>query len=97
MDSIDEAWRTLMLSQHHDCWIVPYNRLNGGKTWAETVTDWTRNTNQKSQRVIDQSLKLMAGQRRENKIWVFNTLAVERRTGFCRSPFFMEGQGLDSG
>ncbi len=78
MDSIDEAWRTLMLSQHHDCWIVPYNRLNGGKTWAETVTDWTRNTNQKSQRVIDQSLKLMAGQRRGNKIRVFNTLAVER-------------------
>ena len=21
--AIDEAWRTLMLSQHHDCWIVP--------------------------------------------------------------------------
>src|SRR5579859_1628388 len=27
--SLDEAWRTLLLSQHHDCWIVPYNRRQG--------------------------------------------------------------------
>ena len=25
---MDEAWRTLMLAQHHDSWIVPYNGLN---------------------------------------------------------------------
>ena len=24
-DDFREAWRTLMLSQHHDCWIVPLN------------------------------------------------------------------------
>lgn len=38
---IDEAWRTLMLSQHHDCWIVPYNRLNKKGTWADNVSLWT--------------------------------------------------------
>ena len=38
---IDEAWRTLMLSQHHDCWIVPYNRLNKRGTWADNVALWT--------------------------------------------------------
>ena len=38
---IDEAWRTLLLSQHHDCWIVPYNRLNKRGTWADNVALWT--------------------------------------------------------
>ena len=38
---IDEAWRTLLLSQHHDCWIVPYNRLNKRGNWAENVALWT--------------------------------------------------------
>lgn len=77
-DSLDEAWRTLMLSQHHDCWIVPYNRLNGEKTWAETVTDWTGSTNKKSRQVIDESLKAMVEQNQGNQVRVYNTLAVER-------------------
>ena len=38
---IDEGWRTLMLAQHHDSWIVPYNRLNGNGTWADNITRWT--------------------------------------------------------
>ena len=38
---LDEAWRTLMLSQHHDCWIVPYNRLNRRGSWADNVALWT--------------------------------------------------------
>ena len=41
---IDEAWRTLMLSQHHDCWIVPYNRLNRRGNWADNVALWTRSS-----------------------------------------------------
>ena len=41
---IDEAWRTLMLSQHHDCWIVPYNRLNRKGSWADNVALWTRSS-----------------------------------------------------
>ena len=39
--NIDEAWRTLMLAQHHDSWIVPYNRLNGRGTWADNIALWT--------------------------------------------------------
>ena len=55
-ERIDEGWRTLLLSQHHDCWIVPYNQLQGKKTWAETVTDWTGVTIQNSRQIIDNAL-----------------------------------------
>ena len=37
----DEAWRTLMLAQHHDSWIVPYNRLKNYGTWADAIRMWT--------------------------------------------------------
>ena len=33
-------WRPLMLAQHHDCWIVPYNVVSEGRTWAEKVDGW---------------------------------------------------------
>mgnify|MGYP003575529915 CR=1 FL=1 len=39
-----KAWSSLMLSQHHDCWIVPYNE-EGGNTWADKVKVWTRSSN----------------------------------------------------
>lgn len=42
--AIDEAWRGLMLAQHHDCWIVPYNGKKGD-TWADKVKVWTSRTN----------------------------------------------------
>lgn len=37
------AWSTLLLTQHHDCWIVPYNGEKGD-TWADKVVNWTKNT-----------------------------------------------------
>jgi alpha-mannosidase len=40
----DKAWRPLLLSQHHDCWIVPYNG-KPGDTWADKVIKWTGTTN----------------------------------------------------
>ncbi|SDG22264.1 alpha-mannosidase [Dyadobacter soli] len=49
--AIDEAWRTLMLSQHHDCWIVPYNGKRGN-TWADKVVVWTDTTNHIADRII---------------------------------------------
>ena len=49
--AIDEAWRGLMLAQHHDCWIVPYNGKRGD-TWADKVVVWTNTTNQISERII---------------------------------------------
>ncbi|HTN37743.1 MAG TPA: glycoside hydrolase family 38 C-terminal domain-containing protein [Arachidicoccus sp.] len=38
--SLDEAWKALLLSQHHDTWIVPYNKKYG-KTWGQYVEQWT--------------------------------------------------------
>ena len=40
----DEAWRTLMLAQHHDSWIVPYNGLKSYSTWADAIRQWTDHT-----------------------------------------------------
>lgn len=33
-------WRPLMLAQHHDCWIVPYNTVLDGRSWAAMVELW---------------------------------------------------------
>ena len=38
---IDEGWRQLMLAQHHDSWIVPYNGLWHFGTWADAIKLWT--------------------------------------------------------
>lgn len=75
---LHEAWRTLLLSQHHDCWIVPYNRLQGGKTWAGNVTDWTHATNQNGHLIIDQSQQVLAGQAEGTAVRIYNTLAIAR-------------------
>ena len=55
---LDEAWRKLMLSQHHDCWIVPYNDgmavLKG--TWAQNVNRWTQSCIQTAQFLSEDAL-----------------------------------------
>ncbi|UCS93369.1 hypothetical protein KZP23_22455 [Echinicola marina] len=56
VEKFDEGWRNLTLAQHHDCWIVPYNRVEGSKTWADKVVDWTSITNDISEEVIDDVL-----------------------------------------
>lgn len=48
---IDEAWRTLMLAQHHDSWIVPYNRLNKHGTWADNIALWTDETCHRAEKI----------------------------------------------
>lgn len=52
---LDEAWRKLMLSQHHDCWIVPYNNLSGKRTWARQVEQWTAGTVEACDAVIGEA------------------------------------------
>ena len=76
--SINEAWTKLLLAQHHDCWIVPYNRLPTRRTWAEEVTLWTNSTKDNSNRIIEQSMQTLtpAG---ETSITVYNTLAYTRK------------------
>lgn len=55
----DEAWRTLLLSQHHDCWIVPYNGKKN-HTWADEVKVWTDNTIDISDSIIMMSNNVLA-------------------------------------
>jgi alpha-mannosidase len=78
--SLDEAWRTLLLAQHHDCWIVPYNGRRGD-TWADKVRRWTDGTYQTSEEVVNQSASALmprSGKGTDYAIRVFNTLGVAR-------------------
>ncbi|MDY5569483.1 MAG: alpha-mannosidase [Candidatus Cryptobacteroides sp.] len=54
--NIDEGWRTLLLSQHHDSWIVPYNNLKNRGTWADWIcNDWTVSTRRIANREISRA------------------------------------------
>lgn len=82
-ERIDEAWRTLMMAQHHDSWIVPYNRLKKDRTWAQEITLWANNTNEISDKVIDEAIgsyNTNTSRDAENKTYirVYNTLGVKR-------------------
>jgi alpha-mannosidase len=72
----DAAWRTLLLSQHHDCWIVPYNG-KPGDTWADKVKRWTEFTNNKSDSIIHVAEKLLS-KNIEDYINVYNTTGINR-------------------
>jgi alpha-mannosidase len=79
--SLDEAWRTLLLSEHHDCWIVPYN-LHAGSTWAQHVAEWTGSTGRTSDEVMQKSMSAFVPiSEGENLTFVrvFNNLGVVRR------------------
>ncbi|EDM36970.1 alpha-mannosidase [Pedobacter sp. BAL39] len=75
--AIDEAWRNLMLAQHHDCWIVPYNGKKGD-TWADKVVVWTERTCF----IADSIKNSSATRQRSNRVVylkVYNTLGSTRR------------------
>lgn len=80
---IDDAWRTLMMAQHHDSWIVPYNGLRQGRTWAQEITLWTNNTNDISHNILKNAIDTY---RSDNSIStndpgyirVYNTLGLKR-------------------
>jgi alpha-mannosidase len=74
--SFSDAWRTLLLSQHHDCWIVPYNGRHGD-TWADKVVSWTGSTNHICDSIAQTAMQQLAGSGGEY-VRVFNTTAVER-------------------
>jgi len=81
-EAFDEAWRCLLLSQHHDCWIVPYNE-NRGKTWAERVKIWTDTTNSICTTILNACNQMPLNSRTGNSsfIKVYNT------TGTVRNEF----------
>jgi alpha-mannosidase len=73
---LDSAWRTLLLSQHHDCWIVPYN----GKprdTWADKVVRWTSNTNAICDSIINNA-QLSPGKGKARYVTIYNTTGSNR-------------------
>jgi alpha-mannosidase len=71
----DTAWRTLLLAEHHDCWIVPYND-NHGSTWANEAAAWTMAT----RNICDSINKLSSADlNHPADITVYNTLGTNRK------------------
>ncbi|HEY4207533.1 MAG TPA: glycoside hydrolase family 38 C-terminal domain-containing protein [Puia sp.] len=58
--TFEAAWRTLLLSQHHDCWIVPYNGKKGD-TWADKVVKWTGFTDVVSDSITRTAMRQLSG------------------------------------
>lgn len=52
----DSAWRTLMLAQHHDSWIVPYNHFKHYGNWANAIRCWTSHTIALARALTDSAL-----------------------------------------
>jgi alpha-mannosidase len=78
--ALDEGWTRLLLSQHHDCWIVPYN-MGQGNTWADKVVNWTGITNKHTDSISNAAMAHFAaepGPKNEMNVRVFNTLGVNR-------------------
>lgn len=81
---MDEAWRTLMLAQHHDSWIVPYNNMRGQhETWADAIKQWTNGTISTADHTINDAMRSFAGKNsnsdmRQGYVRVFNTLGIPR-------------------
>ncbi len=97
--SFDAAWRTLLLSEHHDCWIVPYNvnragdtasptalglKNKGGTTWADKIARWTENTRQVSDAIAKQSMSAIAGNARPDAASSRATVCVFNTVGVER-------------
>ncbi len=78
--ALDQGWTRLLLSQHHDCWIVPYN-MGQGNTWADKVVNWTGITNRNTDSIANYSTTVLSeGNTKDNRkyIRVFNTTGVAR-------------------
>lgn len=81
----DEAWRTLMLAQHHDSWIVPYNGLNGEGTWADHIARWTASAEARCDTLVASALASFDAEPTDGplRIRLLNTLAARRREGLA--------------
>jgi alpha-mannosidase len=69
--ALDTAWKSLLLAQHHDCWIVPYNGRKGDQ-WIDKVKRWTDMTLAVSDSILQQQ------DIREQHIRIVNTTAHRR-------------------
>jgi len=73
--ALKNAWYPLLLAQHHDCWIVPYNKVDS-LDWAGKVKQWTQST----LRVADSVMQIRASvdRQRDAKLVVRNVLPYSR-------------------
>lgn len=80
---MDDAWRTLMMAQHHDSWIVPYNRLYKEQTWADEIGLWTGHTDTLASEIINEALHTFDRNTTPSVmpefIRVYNTQGVRRK------------------
>ena len=69
---LDEAWRNLLLAQHHDCWIVPL-------AWYGRVQKWIQKSNQLTDSVLLQAETALINKSASNNITVINTSGIGRK------------------
>ena len=74
--AFEDAWQSLLLAQHHDCWIVPYNGEKGD-TWADKVKVWTTSSNHISDSIAFSNAS-RASASEGTYFKVFNTSGQER-------------------
>jgi len=86
-----------LLSQHHDCWIVPYNGSKGN-TWADKVVNWTNTTNRIADSVVNLDIAASAKGKTvaDTKfIRVYNTLGTNRNEPVAVTiPAEWQGKGF---
>ena len=84
----DDAWKNLLLSQHHDSWIVPYNTMNSRpevpladrRTWADWICEtWIPATLRVSSALVAGAAFSFRDRSEKNTILVFNTLPIPRK------------------
>lgn len=72
--ALRQAWYPLLLAQHHDCWIVPYNQVDS-LDWAGKVRQWTGTTEQTADAVLG---KEAASENLPSTLIVRNVLPYKR-------------------
>lgn len=74
---LDIAWKNLLLSEHHDCWVVPYNRKYG-RNWEQYVQQWTGASQNICDTILDKkNLKDQQGEAKQY-IRIYNGSAQSR-------------------
>lgn len=86
---LNYMWRNLLISQHHDVWIVPYNIVpyyhhKSHIDWAEQVEMWTNESDKILTQLNNRSTNALAfatnAAQPENKyIRIYNTSGYERK------------------
>ena len=98
--ALDKAWKNLLLSQHHDCWIVPYNKKHD-VTWQRQVDLWTDTALHISDSILSAGraatgLSAKASNTGTHELRIYNTSGRERRQVVHYSFSMSAGQPIPS-